>query len=107
MSPIYEFYCPKCTQILEAILPYPPPRDRLCTCGTGAHRVPSVPVVRFNGDGWQTPRPHDDNPWEGTALEDGGKEASHDFMDKRRDRGLIPPRDTKITIDMQKGMPLK
>ena len=97
--PLFEYECPKCGQILEALLPYPPPRDRPCTCGTEAHRTISAPVVRFNGDGWSTPRAHNDKPWEGTPLENGGVEASRDFMDRRRDKGYIPHRDTKVIMD--------
>lgn len=101
--PLFEFYCTKCGQILEALLVYPPPDVRPCTCGSEAHRTISAPVIRFNGGGWTTPRAYNDKPWEGTPLENGGVEASRDFMDERRKRGYIPDRETKITVDMRGG----
>ena len=59
--PIFDLKCKKCGLVYQDFLCTGPAVVQKCTCGsTEFEKIPAAPALRFNGDGFQTPRPRED-----------------------------------------------
>ena len=60
MSPIHDIKCKKCGKLYEDFDLMGPLVTQQCVCGNkDFEKVPSAPALRFNGEGWATPKPKD------------------------------------------------